>query len=218
MAERMFYFLEATEAEPLCRACLGQEAPPVLVPRKAPRPAPPLPAEPQLVLPDDPPASAAFEGVLLDAIRFFLAEELRRCGLTIARMPPDESRVRAARDLHNETEWLLQLDRVREAMESLRDLRTIVYALETSEMAGHGSVPRSPDEPTIEELYDRVLRRASVLSARLRADLESNWDSLGGPGALPGSAVTEKATVDVLEPPSELAEVPVRVPRRCPRT
>ncbi len=210
VAERMFYFLEATETEPLCRVCLGQEASPVRVAHGAPRPVPPRSAERTLVVPEDSPPAATFEGVLLDTIRFFLAEELRRSGLTIARLPADGAQVRAARDLHNETEWLLQSDRVREAIESLRDLRTLVHLLETSETDRPGILPGSRDEPTIEELYDRVLRRASVLSARLRVDLDANSESLGRPEGLATGAAAGNPSGDLPEATGEPAELPVR--------
>lgn len=216
----MFYFLEATEAEPVCRACLGQEAAPPHPLNGTPNLLPPSPVHRPPAAPDPAPPSDAFEGVLLDAIRFFLAEELRRSGLTIARMPPEEARVRAARDLHNETQWLLQVDRVREAIESLRDLRTIVHTLENSGAAGGRPVPWSSEDPSIEELYDRVLRRSSVLSARLRADLDANLESLGlldrvepAPGAAAGRSVAPASEVT-----DELPNVPVPVPRRGSRT
>ncbi len=220
VAERMFYFIEATEIEPLCRSCIGQEATPLQVPRGAPALLLPSPVTRPLAEPNPAPPPDVFEGVLLDAIRFFLSEELRRSGLSLARMPPDEARVRAARDLHNETEWLLQIDRIREAVESLRDLRTIVHSLESSGAGGDGTALGASEDPTIEELYDRVLRRASVLSARLRADVDANLDSLGlldrtepATGPLAGGEIPPDS-----ETTEQLPEVPARVTGQVSRT
>lgn len=218
MAERMFYFLEATEAEPLCRSCLGEEGGPLLLPRAPPALAPPTPVKPTFAAPEPAPPSDGLEVVLLDAIRFFISEELRRSGLTIARLPSDEARVGAARDLHAETQRLLQADRIREALESLRDLRTTVHTVETSGVGGDEPTAGSSEESTIEELYDRVVFRARVLSAQSRADVDANLDALAWLDRIEHATGTESGNRVASESIEELLQVPRPGPRRGSRT
>ncbi len=220
VAERMFYFLEAVDAPTHCRACLGQVVRAAALPGEAPVSTALAVVPPPLA--EGVTEEGLFEGLFLDSIRDLLSEELRRSGVALEGFRPQDPRIRAARDLHNEARWLLEVDRLREAVQSVRELRSLLTAL-----GEHGAAvapdPTAAVDPTVDELYERVLHRASVLSARLHSDLgsgETSFEAAEDPsGALVDawaapqapSAVTETTLGD---PPETALAVPVEPPRR----
>ena len=161
VAERMFYFLEAIDAPPLCRPCLVQAS------RSQPSPLPPLarggPADRAPTLSSSRPLPS--ESPVDTAIRIYLREELERAKLTLLHVPETDPRAQAIRGLYQDAFQQLSSDRLLDAIITVRDLRETIAVAESPGAAipaVPGTPPAAPTGPTLEST-DAAAKRAREL-------------------------------------------------------
>ena len=166
VAERMFYFLEAIDAPPLCRPCL------VASTRSQPSPLPAAP-RPGVSGPTGPaPAVSAgrslpSESPVDTAIRIYLREELERAKLTLAHVPDTSSRAQSVRGLYQDAYQQLSTDRLLDAIITVRDLREAIAGLEGAiAPAGPTVAPSPPTPPPAAEPVDATVKRARELASQ----------------------------------------------------
>lgn len=163
VAERMFYFLEAIDAYPLCRPCLVQASRSGPLPFLSAVPAGPMsPADRAPSLPST--RTLPSESPVDTAIRIYLREELERAKLTLAHLPETDPGAQPIRGLFQEAYQQLSADRLLDAIITVRDLREIMIDFESSSRtapAVPGPAPTaSPPEPV-----DEATKRARELAA-----------------------------------------------------
>jgi len=166
VAERMFYFLEALDAPPLCRPCLVQST------RSQPSP---LPAAPRLgvsgPIAPTPAVSAGrtlpSESPVDTAIRIYLREELERAKLTLAHLPDTYTGVQSVRGLYQDAYQQLSTDRLLDAIITVRDLREAIAVLEVTAAPVGPATPLSPPTPAPPtEPVDAAVKRARELASQ----------------------------------------------------
>jgi hypothetical protein len=118
-------------------------------------------------------AQAAAQTLMLlhEAIPTSLEEELQRHAITLDRFPEEHVPSAVARRLHVDASRHLKKGRLPEAVQSVRELRHQIEAIERDEADGVGQAP----PPTVEgireteaETLDRLLKKARTLAARVR--------------------------------------------------
>lgn len=105
--------------------------------------------------------------LLHEAIPSSLEAELARHETTLNRFPEDHAPSAAARRLHLEASRHLKKGRLSEAVQSVRDLRQELAALERSTAAPEPAVAATLEE-TEGEMLDRLLKKARTLAGRVR--------------------------------------------------
>jgi hypothetical protein len=110
--------------------------------------------------------------LLHEAIPSSLEEELQRHAVTLDRFPEEHVPSAVARRLHVEASRHLKKGRLPEAVQSVRELRRQIEAIEHEEAESPGAGPVAPsvDEAreTEAETLDRLLKKARTLAARVR--------------------------------------------------
>ncbi len=118
-------------------------------------------------------AQAAAQTLMLlhEAIPSSLEEELQRHAVTLDRFPEEHVPSAVARRLHVEAARHLKKGRLPEAVQSVRELRQQIEAIEHEEAElGTRPTPPLPEEvrETEAETLDRLLKKARTLAARVR--------------------------------------------------
>jgi len=118
-------------------------------------------------------AQAAAQTLMLlhEAIPSSLEDELQRHAVTLDRFPEEHVPSAVARRLHVEASRHLKKGRLPEAVQSVRELRQQIQAIEKEEAEGGAPLAEVPAEETREteaETLDRLLKKARSLAARVR--------------------------------------------------
>jgi hypothetical protein len=109
--------------------------------------------------------------LLHEAIPSSLEDELQRHAVTLDRFPEEHVPSAVARRLHVEASRHLKKGRLPEAVQSVRELRLQIEAIERDEASGvPAAAPLANDEAreTEAETLDRLLKKARSLAARVR--------------------------------------------------
>ncbi|MCI4365814.1 MAG: hypothetical protein L3K10_07150 [Thermoplasmata archaeon] len=118
-------------------------------------------------------AQAAAQTLMLlhEAIPSSLEDELQRHAVTLDRFPEEHVPSAVARRLHLEASRHLKKGRLSEAVQSVRELRHQIEAIEKEEQeGGPPTLPPQTQETreTEAETLDRLLKKARTLAARVR--------------------------------------------------
>jgi hypothetical protein len=118
-------------------------------------------------------AQAAAQTLMLlhEAIPASLEEELQRHAVTLDRFPEEHVPSAVARRLHVEASRHLKKGRLPEAVQSVRELRRQIEAIEEEEAQAPTEPALSPVQEAREteaETLDRLLKKARTLAARVR--------------------------------------------------
>ncbi|MCI4372868.1 MAG: hypothetical protein L3K02_04405 [Thermoplasmata archaeon] len=118
-------------------------------------------------------AQAAAQTLMLlhEAIPSSLEDELQRHAVTLDRFPEEHVPSAVARRLHVEASRHLKKGRLPEAVQSVRELRHQIEAIEKEEAEGGAPPPPAPISEAREteaETLDRLLKKARSLAARVR--------------------------------------------------
>jgi hypothetical protein len=118
-------------------------------------------------------AQAAAQTLMLlhESIPSSLEEELQRHAVTLDRFPEEHVPSAVARRLHVEASRHLKKGRLPEAVQSVRELRHQIEAIEQEETDGGTQFLQPPPEGVREteaETLDRLLKKARTLAARVR--------------------------------------------------
>jgi|HubBroStandDraft_1064217.scaffolds.fasta_scaffold120731_2 phytoene dehydrogenase-like protein len=118
-------------------------------------------------------AQAAAQTLMLlhESIPSSLEDELQRHAVTLDRFPEEHVPSAVARRLHVEASRHLKKGRLPEAVQSVRELRQQIEAIEQDEADGVGQLPAPPTpgvRETEAETLDRLLKKARSLAARVR--------------------------------------------------
>jgi hypothetical protein len=183
VAERMFYFLEGTDAVPRCRSCLSRQELRQGLTAPSPRTLRP-PAEDGARV-QAPPGAARRAG-LNEMVRTYIREELERIDSTLTRLGDGGAEVPVVRSLQEEALRELSDDRLPEAILWLGEIRHKLEGLDAPPERVAAPTP-SPWDESVEEMYGRVSSRAKVLAVRRRA------------------AANDSDTVPPVDPPAPLA-------------
>ena len=112
--------------------------------------------------------------LLHEAIPASVEEELKRAGATLDRLPEDHAPAAAARRLHLEAGRHLKKGRLSESIQSVRDLRRELTALERVKPPAAppaAAAPSTAPAASVEsddEMLARLLKKARVLAGRVR--------------------------------------------------
>jgi hypothetical protein len=118
-------------------------------------------------------AQAAAQTLMLlhEAIPSSLEDELQRHAVTLDRFPEEHVPSAVARRLHVEASRHLKKGRLPEAVQSVRELRNQIEAIEHEEVDGATDTPPATSQEAREteaEALDRLLKKARSLAARVR--------------------------------------------------
>jgi hypothetical protein len=166
VAERMFYFLEGTDAVPRCRSCLGRQEL-----RREITGAPPAPGATAAPLTPRERASAAGPGGragLNEMVRTYIREELDRIDTTLRQVPENDAEVPVVRSLQEEALRELSDDRLPEAILWLGEIRRKLSDLDRDDERPE-EPPRADWDESVDEMYGRVSARAKALRQRRTA-------------------------------------------------